>query len=586
LYTLSLELFFFFIYRIDTTVRRWFEEVWQRMQVGRELLRSEATYLAQLEAAERAFAQPLRELAAAGSGLITGPEVQMIFGRLESVIAASRGLLAALEARAVRWHLDTCIGEVFVERFDMLEPYVAYMREFEVMQSTLRRLLEAPRGGELAVLLRALASAGQLEHRRPHEYLIQPVQRPPRYVLFLERLLRYTPEDHADRRWTEKALSLAVQLTQYIEEKKRVQGEWAQLIASGVRVAEATTDSRERRLIRTGLLLDLDGARGQERLAYLFEDCLVLGTQKQKAHREKEKEKDRKLLQRSLQQSRPASFRTKRVILLTPDAQVAREPPSSPSAPPAFSILLRMRHATPRPLHSQASSTAVASSSRASPAPVPASSAPAVTASTALRRTPSDLGIFRSLTDTPPSLPPGSARPMPGTSPPLRSSSSGNLSRGGFSSPAAARPPRPPRPSPRVGSGEPGVASMSSVAVEQLSEASVPVAAAAAAGAVVFAFSRKEVFACRSEQELQEWIAALEFVLTRLREEARLRAAGQESLSHRPSFLQARPPSRGTPLPVPSGRVTPPSAARPHKPLPQTTTTTTSSSSSSSRVPL
>jgi hypothetical protein len=51
------------------------------------------------------------------------------------------------------------------------------------------------------------------------DYLIQPVQRIPRYNLLLQQVIKYTPHDHPDRKDLQKALEATQTAASFINER-------------------------------------------------------------------------------------------------------------------------------------------------------------------------------------------------------------------------------------------------------------------------------------------------------------------------------------------------------------------------------
>jgi len=52
-------------------------------------------------------------------------------------------------------------------------------------------------------------------------YLIQPIQRLPRYMLLLDQLLKFTPPHHIDHRNLDLAFNKVKKITEYLNEAKR-----------------------------------------------------------------------------------------------------------------------------------------------------------------------------------------------------------------------------------------------------------------------------------------------------------------------------------------------------------------------------
>ena len=92
-----------------------------------------------------------------------------------------------------------------------------------------------------------------------------PVQRIPRYLLLLGTLLEATPEDHPDRKGLQVAATKARQLTDEINENKRITEErrkWTETEKQLDTIpASLAANNATRRLIKKGLLIESNTSR-------------------------------------------------------------------------------------------------------------------------------------------------------------------------------------------------------------------------------------------------------------------------------------------------------------------------------------
>ena len=119
-------------------------------------------------------------------------------------------------------------------------------------------------------------------------YLIAPVQRIPRYVMLLEDLLKYTPQEHEDAEDLRAAVDKMREVADYVNEKKRE----AENLNKVLRVQEVLSGKIElledasRRFVREGPLVDMSGAEKKNRYYFLFNDSLVASQQSAKEFKE------------------------------------------------------------------------------------------------------------------------------------------------------------------------------------------------------------------------------------------------------------------------------------------------------------
>ena len=159
--------------------------------------------------------------------------------------------------------------------------YTRYVTHYDAAEAHLQKLKENDKDKHRYLeVCKTHPDAGGLDVR---SFLIQPVQRVPRYRMLLEDLLKHTDADHADEAPLRESLSRVCEVAMHInEEKRHLDGieQMRQLIgrfANGA-VLEKELVSYERRLLREGALAKVRMSKTQQRLVYLCNDVLLYAT--------------------------------------------------------------------------------------------------------------------------------------------------------------------------------------------------------------------------------------------------------------------------------------------------------------------
>lgn len=123
---------------------------------------------------------------------------------------------------AVRnWDTEERIGDVFMAAFSkpvVLEIYSGFINNFSVAMELAK--METKRKSAMADFFR-------LQQMNAHDRLsffglmVKPVQRFPQFILFLQDLLKYTPQGHHDRMSLQLALTQLESLAETLNERKR-----------------------------------------------------------------------------------------------------------------------------------------------------------------------------------------------------------------------------------------------------------------------------------------------------------------------------------------------------------------------------
>lgn len=244
-----------------------------RSRVAAEVLSTEQTFVHVVGSVVQLFLEPLRQ-----AGELEEAELRAIFSNVEIIAGINRTLLADLTARLDAWHINQCIGDVFMGITDFLKVYIDYVKNYEEAIVALEEAKERHSG--LSKFLRdQMKKVKGYERDELVSLLITPVQRIPRYNLLLRDLLKHTWATHPDHgqlaaamekvRATAKVVndkaSEAENQTKVYALQSMMTGKFEALAAPG------------RRFVKDGELRLLDAAKKKRRRVYcmLFNDQIV-----------------------------------------------------------------------------------------------------------------------------------------------------------------------------------------------------------------------------------------------------------------------------------------------------------------------
>jgi hypothetical protein len=161
----------------------------KRMLVMNEIVSSEKTYVSRLRVTVDVFMTPLRE-----NSILSPIEIEGQFGPLVAIRAVHETLLADLTTAQSNGTLQ--IGKVFKQVSHFFKMYQSYLACFE--GAILRRAKLVTSNRRFSDFLEAASVDPRCMGMSFESFLVEPVQRVPRYRLLLEELLKCTSEDNPD----------------------------------------------------------------------------------------------------------------------------------------------------------------------------------------------------------------------------------------------------------------------------------------------------------------------------------------------------------------------------------------------------
>jgi hypothetical protein len=127
-----------------------------------------------------------------GKTVFTEEESRVVFGNVPLLTNYNKALLKDMRARVTAWSDSQRIGDIFERMIPFLKMYEQYCSNHP---ASIKALIELKKRKDVQKFL----TAGEATVKHSIDsLLITPVQRLPRYVLFMKDLVKSTPETHVD----------------------------------------------------------------------------------------------------------------------------------------------------------------------------------------------------------------------------------------------------------------------------------------------------------------------------------------------------------------------------------------------------
>eukprot|EP01097_Dermamoeba_algensis_P006139 TRINITY_DN3867_c0_g1_i1.p1 TRINITY_DN3867_c0_g1~~TRINITY_DN3867_c0_g1_i1.p1 ORF type:complete len:876 (-),score=242.28 TRINITY_DN3867_c0_g1_i1:171-2759(-) len=190
----------------------------QRAQVLKEILSTEKNYVNALDILINHFLQPLRTLAKKSPDVCSIEEVNTVFSSVEMIYTFhSKVFLPEMEKALKKWPSSGNFCQLFLTHIPAMRMYTTYVNSYDEAAATYLRLLAKKPFTEAVSIFKQNAKT-RLEM---DSFLIQPVQRLPRYELLLRELGKVTEEGHADHAPCQKSLAGIKEVNLYINKMKK-----------------------------------------------------------------------------------------------------------------------------------------------------------------------------------------------------------------------------------------------------------------------------------------------------------------------------------------------------------------------------
>ncbi|XP_055585651.1 uncharacterized protein LOC129738466 isoform X2 [Uranotaenia lowii] len=190
----------------------------KRRMIVTAIVHSENSYVASLQRLVNEYKRPLEE---SSPPILNPSKTAILFHRLPEILQLHTLFRISLADYIQNWDTEEKIGDVFVATFSkslVLDVYSGFINNFSMAMDLAR--MEAKRKSALSDFFKVKQISA---HDRLSFFglMVKPVQRFPQFILFLQDLLKYTPQGHHDRMSLQLALTQLESLAEMLNERKR-----------------------------------------------------------------------------------------------------------------------------------------------------------------------------------------------------------------------------------------------------------------------------------------------------------------------------------------------------------------------------
>eukprot|EP00026_Physarum_polycephalum_P003053 Phypoly_transcript_03062.p1 GENE.Phypoly_transcript_03062~~Phypoly_transcript_03062.p1 ORF type:complete len:830 (+),score=140.31 Phypoly_transcript_03062:3-2492(+) len=181
-----------------------------------EILQTEENFVSRLELLKKLYIIPLQT-----DRILTVEEINSIFSNVELILSLNRALLTDLKELMHDWEDTKSVGEIFVKIIPFLKIYTEYVNNHDAALGIIDHL--TAKNADFRNFVERTQTDKTCNGLLLRDFLIDPVQRIPRYELLLKELIKNTPEDHPDYVPLETALNQVRNVAIVLNEKHREQ---------------------------------------------------------------------------------------------------------------------------------------------------------------------------------------------------------------------------------------------------------------------------------------------------------------------------------------------------------------------------
>ncbi|XP_066590012.1 rho guanine nucleotide exchange factor 10 isoform X2 [Prorops nasuta] len=190
----------------------------KRRHIIAAIVHSENSYVSTLQRLVNDYKKPLEE---SSPPILSQSKIATLFHRLPEILQCHTLFRIALAECIKSWDKDEKLGDVFVASFSkaiVLDIYSGFINNFSVAMDLAKQ--ESKRKTALADFFKVKQISS---HDRMSFFglMVKPVQRFPQFILFLQDLLKHTPQGHHDRMSLQLALTQLESLAEMLNERKR-----------------------------------------------------------------------------------------------------------------------------------------------------------------------------------------------------------------------------------------------------------------------------------------------------------------------------------------------------------------------------
>lgn len=253
--------------RLAVTCRMWAQvckdylSEWRRIRLVLELVATERTYLMNMRSIIESYVIPKQ----VGTLFMDDQEAFQLFANVEELYELHSTLYRSMAETTREWSMQTTICHVFLDHFtNAVSVYAVYSR------------------GQTDALLFAEQLRNELripddEWRVLESFLIQPIQRVPRYQMLLREIAANTRKDHDEQPILANALALLSKVGQGMQRQMELAsyGSYVANMAANIQDLPATSDAKASRCAELKWMKD-DSKKEKDTFVILYPKRLYI----------------------------------------------------------------------------------------------------------------------------------------------------------------------------------------------------------------------------------------------------------------------------------------------------------------------
>lgn len=190
----------------------------KRRHIVASIVHSENNYVATLQRLVNEYKKPLED---SKPPVVNAAKLTTLFHRLSEILQCHTLFRIALAESVRQWDREEKIGDVFVASFSkaiVLDIYSDFINNFARAMEVAKQESKKKSAFADFLKMRQITSPDRLSF---FGLMVKPVQRFPQFILFLQDLLKHTPQGHHDRMSLQLALTQLESLAEMLNERKR-----------------------------------------------------------------------------------------------------------------------------------------------------------------------------------------------------------------------------------------------------------------------------------------------------------------------------------------------------------------------------
>jgi FYVE/RhoGEF/PH domain-containing protein 5/6 len=245
--------------------------------IAHEILTTERTFVKGLRLLHCDFRQHMMSANTAHEKqVVTEETMAMILSNVGNLHMLNSELLKELETRMATWDNDPRLGDIFVKRAPFLKLYSQYISNFDTALKTLEE--QQKKNHLFAQVVKEFELEPKCANLTVAAYLLETVQRIPRYKMLLADYIKHLPEDSIDKEDSEKALSIISSVATHVNDTIRQMDNFKKTIEVSKKLIGDVGESLlspHRKLLKEGELIKSSRKEKQPRMFFLFTDLLI-----------------------------------------------------------------------------------------------------------------------------------------------------------------------------------------------------------------------------------------------------------------------------------------------------------------------